>query len=114
MSLLVLLKGLDKSKFKPILIIPSEGSLLEKLQQLGIETKLFAMHPMMIERNLIQSFQNAIQSFKEIKKIELLLKELKPDLVHINSYRVGIPFSIASKDKQYHPFGIFETFLSQP
>jgi glycosyltransferase involved in cell wall biosynthesis len=96
-SLLVLLRGLDKSRYKPILVVPSEGVLAERVRALGIEVQIVPMHPMMIERNLAESIKDSLLSLPEIRKIYVLLKDNEADLVHINSYRVGIPFSLAAR-----------------
>jgi glycosyltransferase involved in cell wall biosynthesis len=97
MSLLVLLKGLDKSQYKPILVIPSEGMLAEKVRALGIEVKIVSMYPMMIEKNLTESIKDSLLSLGEMRRTYYLLKELDADLVHTNSYRIGIPFSWAAR-----------------
>ena len=97
MSLLVLMKYLDRTKYTPLLLIPNEGILRARAEALGATVRVFPMHAMTVERNFKASLRDSFISAGELGQIARLLKELSPDLVHVNSYRVGIPFSLASR-----------------
>lgn len=97
MSLLLLLSGLDQQRYELVLIAPEEGPLTRKARAIGIEVRSFPMHAMMIEKDVIASLQDALASLRQLQSIRGLLTETKPDLVHVNSYRVGIPFSLVAR-----------------
>ncbi|MEZ4682174.1 MAG: glycosyltransferase family 4 protein [Caldilineaceae bacterium] len=96
-SLLLLLEGLDRSRFEPTLLVPSEGKLADKARAMGISVKVFPIYPFMIEKNLVHSVYDALLSITKLHKIYQLYKTVQPDLVHINSYRIGIPFSLVAR-----------------
>jgi len=95
-SLLLLIEALDRHQYQPILIVPAEGSLSTKAKSLNICTKVLSIHPFMLERDIKESVQDAFFSLRELAKIQALLEEIKPDLIHINSYRIGLPFTLVA------------------
>lgn len=62
-SLYYLLRGLNRERFNPVVVCPEPGDLIEKLQDLGISTRVV---PFKRLRNL--SFSFAWQIFRLIKK----------------------------------------------
>jgi len=97
MSLLVLLNGLDRPKYERILLVPGAGPLAERAKAIGCKVIITPVHPMTIERQLVSSITNSLRSAMDIPRLTKLLRELRPDLVHINSYRIGTPFTLAAR-----------------
>lgn len=96
-SLLLLLNGLEKQRFELSVIVPEEGTFAERARALGLDVLIFPMHTLMLERDIVGSLKDGLRALREIGDIEDLLSSLQPDLIHINSYRVGIPFSWAAQ-----------------
>ena len=58
-SLLLILERLNKKKFKPLLLCPTKGDLIDKVKNLGIETVIIRMGGL---KNL-NFFSNLIDNF---------------------------------------------------
>lgn len=97
MSLLVLLSGLDRGRYQPVVVVPQGGSFTERVTSLGIETIRFEIHPLMIERQIGRSVRNGVQALRQVPALTRLIQDVRPALVHINSYRIGIPFTVAAR-----------------
>jgi glycosyltransferase involved in cell wall biosynthesis len=78
-SLLLLLERLNRKKFKPFLVCPSEGSLIQKAEKLDIETTLIKMRR--IKSVNVFSTAATVFRFKE------LIKKKSIDLIHTDSPR---------------------------
>ena len=78
-SLLLILERLDKKRFKPFLICPSEGDLTDKVEKLGIETAIIKMGSL---KRL-----NFISNAGAIFKLKRLIKQKNIDLVHTDAPR---------------------------
>ena len=48
--LLTLIKGLDKSKYKPIVVLPSDGPLIKKLNPRDFITGIFCILPKGVDK----------------------------------------------------------------
>lgn len=77
-SLLNLLENLDRNKFKAYAAVPCEGELSSRLASLGIAVFYF---PYM---RLSNPF-NVLRAVKSIKKLCVIIRQEKIDLVHTNS-----------------------------
>ena len=78
-SLLLLLERLDRKKFKPFLVCPSEGGLVEKAEKQDIETEIIKM-------GRIKS-PNVISTAATVFKFKKLIKLKNIDLIHTDSPR---------------------------
>ncbi|HMN31472.1 MAG TPA: glycosyltransferase family 4 protein [Caldilineaceae bacterium] len=96
-SLLLLLKGLDRTRFQPRLVVPDTGSFPARAELLEVPTEIVPFHPFMLESHLADSLRDAVRSLWDFSCLTPLLRRLKPDLIHINSYRIGIPFTRAAR-----------------
>lgn len=96
MSLLLLLEGLI-NQYKLDLILPENGEVAERAKAIGVDVHFFPMRSLMIEQNVLQSIKDSLRAVTQIPAIIKQLASLNPQLVHINSYRVGIPFTLACK-----------------
>lgn len=78
-SLLLLLGRLDRKKFKPFLACPSEGGLIEKAENQGVETQIIKM-------GRIKS-PNIISTAAAVFKFRRLITSKNIDLIHTDSPR---------------------------
>lgn len=89
--LLELVTGLDKSKYRPIVILPEHGILVEKLKEAGIETYVVD-YPILRRKyfNVKGIVSYATHYVSSSKKILRLLKDkkIKIDIVHVNTTAV--------------------------
>ena len=96
MSLLLLMQGLV-GQYELSLILPENGEVAKRAKAMGVNVHFFPMRPLMIEQNVTRSVKDSLGAIIQIPAIIKWLSSLDPQLVHINSYRVGIPFTIACK-----------------
>jgi glycosyltransferase involved in cell wall biosynthesis len=80
-SLLHLVKRLDRRLFFPVVAVPSQGPLVDKLRAMGIRVKITSL--MEFSRYRVLSFLIATVALAR------LIKEEKIDLVHVNSIKNG-------------------------
>lgn len=98
--LLELLKNLDKSKFKPYVVLPCNGPLVEKLKENKIEVEVIN-YPILRRKyfNIAGILNYTTDYLKYSKKINEIVKEKKIDIVHINTAAVLEGIYIKKKTK---------------
>jgi len=81
-SLLLLLERIDKTRYRPFLVCPAEGGLVEKAEKLGIETEIIRMG----------SFKtpNIFSTAATVFKLRRLIRKKNIDLVHTDSPRQAL------------------------
>lgn len=87
--LLELVTGLDKSKFHPIVVLPNDGILKDKLIENGVET--YVVHYPILRRkyfNLKGIINYGLSYFGKSNEIVKLLKNKKIDIIHANTTAV--------------------------
>lgn len=87
--LLELVTGLDKNMFHPIVVLPNDGVLREKMEENGIETYIVD-YPILRRKffNFKGIIEYCLNYFKNSKKIIKLLKNRKIDIIHVNTTAV--------------------------
>jgi len=88
-SLLGLLKRLNRGKYYPVVVCPEEGSLFDELNKILVETKIVRMETI---RNL-----NIFSWVRTVNKLIQLIKRRKIDLIHSNGSRATIFGGIAAR-----------------
>jgi len=88
-SLLLLLERLDRKKFKPFLVCPSEGGLTEKVESLGIEARIIRVRG----AKSLNVFATAAAVFK-FKK---LIRRKGIHLIHTDSPRQAFYAGLAAR-----------------
>jgi glycosyltransferase involved in cell wall biosynthesis len=78
-SLLLLLERLDRKKFEPLLVCPSEGKLVEEAEKQGVETQIIKM-------GRIKSL-NVISTAATVFKFKKLMTRKNIGLIHTDSPR---------------------------
>lgn len=91
-ALIYLLSKLDRKRFEPIVIVPQNGQLSNRLHKLSITT-----YSLPLELYLIRTFFVPGMSFKNIYQFFKLVKKIKPDLIHINHLNLAVYAGIAGK-----------------
>lgn len=100
-SMSYVIKNIDKSKFEPMLINIEAGPINDFFKKLPIELRLVnGIRPFhgstVVEKKLILFIRNWFFLIPSIIKAFKLIKEYKPDLVHLNSTCL-FAFAIAAK-----------------
>lgn len=87
--LLELVKGLDKSKYNPIVILPNEGVLVDALRKEGIETEVVP-YPILRRKYFNpKGILRYISSYKKYsKQIVKMVKKRNINLIHVNTTAV--------------------------
>lgn len=91
-SLLNLLRFLDKDVFRPLVVLPSDGPLVERLRCLGIETIIEPMHKLN-KRNVFSVFSY----FKSLLRLVRIIKKRRINLMHINMSNANQYGMVAAK-----------------
>lgn len=99
-SLLDLLDGLDKTKFEPLVLINSEGPIIEELKKRNIRYRKTFYSPATNSTNKIKNVVKAILNSSLINMVSVSLvkkifQEEKIDIVHNNSYLVSVGMQAA-------------------
>lgn len=89
--LLELVTGLDKSKYRPIVVLPETGILVEKLREAGVDTYVVE-YPILRRkyfnpRGIAEYVTHYSSSSKEIMRL-LENKGIKIDIIHVNTTAV--------------------------
>ncbi len=90
-SLLLLLERLDKTKFKPFLVCPAEGGLVEKAEKLGIETKIIKMGGL---KNV-----NIFRPLTTIRRLREFILQAGIHLVHTDAPRQTFYAGLAVRNR---------------
>ncbi len=88
-SLLLLLERLDRTKFKPYLVCPSQGGLIKKAEVLGIETRALKMKG-------VKSL-NILATAAAVFKLKKLIRRKEIHLVHSDSPRQAFYAGLAAR-----------------
>jgi glycosyltransferase involved in cell wall biosynthesis len=111
-TLLLLLQRLDKSKFSPVVILPSEGLLKVELEKENIKV---VIAPVLKLYRKMFSPKNMIAFAKEYKQAIVLLdklhKQYKFDLIYSNTLAVLLGMIYAKKRKIKHLWHVHEIIV---
>ena len=112
--LLTLIKGLDKTKYHPIVILPQNGPLIGKLNEIGVENYIVE-YPILrrqyfTPKGVLRYVRTYIGSCKEIIK---KLKDIQIDIVHVNTIAVLEGIYISTKIQKPLIWHVHE-ILEQP
>ncbi|NOR68308.1 MAG: glycosyltransferase [Methylomarinum sp.] len=82
--LLTLFKNLDRNNFRPIVVLPKDGTLRKPLEDLGIEVIIIEANYSWLKPDI--AWYNVTEGIQDrVKKLELIINEKEIDLVHTNS-----------------------------
>lgn len=112
--LLELVKNLDKTKYKPYVVLPCDGPLAVKMRENGIDVSIIN-YPILRRQyfNLKGIFQYMREFRSSIKKLEKFCKEKNINLIHSNTVAVLEGASLWKKLKIKHIWHVHE-MLDKP
>jgi len=112
-TLLLLLKNLDKSKYKTTVILPFEGPLKEELELAGVKVVIAPVlklyRKMISPKGLIGFLFDIKKSYKILDKLR---KETPPDIIYSNTLAVLLGIFYARKTKIKHFWHVHEIIES--
>ncbi|HEU4495522.1 MAG TPA: glycosyltransferase family 4 protein [Flavobacterium sp.] len=112
-TLLLLLQNIDRNKYFPIVILPCNGPLKEKLEEKNIEVKIapvLKLHRKMFSPKNIFLFFSQIKS--GIKTLDALNEIYHFDIVYSNTLAVLLGIIYASRKKIKHIWHVHEIIES--
>ena len=108
-TLLLFLKGIDRTKFFPIVVLPNEGPLKSELEKIGIQV---IITPVLKLYRDIFTLKNSITFVKEIfisiSILNKLHKKHKFDLVYSNTLAVLLGSLFSKRNKIKHIWHVHE------
>lgn len=108
-TLLLLLKNLDKNKFKPIVLLPFDGSLKEALENENIEVVIAPVlklyRKLFTPKNLIGFFKDIKTAFKIVNELH---KKHQFTLIYSNTLAVLLGIMFAWKNNIKHLWHVHE------
>ena len=108
-TLLLLLKNLDKNKFKPIVLLPFDGPLKEALENENIEVVIAPVlklyRKLFTPKNLIGFFKDIKVAFKIVNELH---KKYQFTLIYSNTLAVLLGIMFAWKNKIKHLWHVHE------
>ena len=97
--LLNMIKVLDTEKFEAVVCLKSKGPLVDELNKLGVKAiiKPF-LNTVPYNRSLMRysSIKQILLFLFSMRKFKMFIKELNPDIVHLNTMMMH-PYAIAAK-----------------
>lgn len=112
-TLLLFLKNIDKTQFKPIVILPIDGPLKDELEKIDVQV---IIAPVLKLYRKMFTFKNIIKFFKDIKVgfkiIDEINKKEKIDIIYSNTLAVLLGLFYAKKRKTKHVWHVHEIIES--
>ena len=98
--LLNILKEIDRTKYKPVVLLCADGDLVKEIKSLGID--VYFMSSITIvpynnsiwKRGVIQAYKNIKKSFSDFRNI---IKEIRPDAVYLNTMMLAPYLKVAKE-----------------
>jgi len=89
-TLLSLLRRLDRTRFVPIAAVTSEGRFRQRLTEIGIESYIVPMDPLLRTRNPFKLARYPLAVRTAVRALARLIRERDISLVHTNSMRAHL------------------------
>lgn len=93
-SLLSLMKGLDRGRFQPLLLLPEEGLFADRAREAGIEIEIV---PAMIRFGEMHGLATLPRALKSIWRIARIIRRRRIWIVHANSPRAAYIGGLAGR-----------------
>lgn len=94
--LLMILSRLDRSRFAPVVVCPTEGRLIGMVSELGVRTIGLEQLEARFTWKVGQLFRYLASFARVIRNARALIIAEQPDVIHANSIRAGLVMSAAS------------------
>lgn len=96
-GLLDIVKCLDRKKFKPLVVIPSHGTLADILTQHGVQTACMPLKRFKKTSNPLVLTLCVFNLFRVIPRLARLIRQERIDILHANSNNAQIYGGLAAK-----------------
>ena len=111
-TLLVLLSKLDRQNFFPVVVLPFNGPLKEKLEAEGIKVVIAPVLKLYRQMFSPNNMLKLIKGYRQaVKTLDALHKEYKFDLVYSNTLAVLLGMLYAKKRKLSHVWHVHEIIV---
>jgi len=94
--LLMILAGLDRSRFESIVLCPKEDSLIESVRATGLRTEICPQLEARFTFRIDRLAKYLVSFWRVIRKVRSSVTEINPDFVHANSIRAGLVVTAAT------------------
>ena len=87
-AMLNIIKALDKEKYKPVVLLKSEGPLVDELKAMGVEVFLLPLiNTVPYNRSIftLRNIKRIVNIQRSFKLFRALLKTISPDIVYLNT-----------------------------
>lgn len=96
-ALVTMLKAWDHDRFYPIVAVPSEGPLKQKLVEIGVETHIVPMDPLIKTTNALKLCRYPFALGAGVCHLARLARARKASLIHTNTLRAHIYGLLAAR-----------------
>ena len=98
------LSQLDRDRFYPVVVCPSEGTLPEMVRRTGVDVHILPIHPGLIELrkediigNPVSLLVNPFRFAGSVRRLVSWLRKERIDLLHLNSMKAGFYGGVAGR-----------------
>jgi glycosyltransferase involved in cell wall biosynthesis len=96
-TLLSLLRRLDHTRFVPIAAVAGEGRFRQRLTEIGVESYIVPMDPLLRTRNLFKLVRYPLAVRTAVRALGRLIRERDISLIHTNSMRAHLYGLLAAR-----------------
>ncbi len=93
-ALLNLIQELDRKRFKPVVLLFSDGELRRKLEELGVEVRLMTLAESVVEtrrdhlrRSALLRGRDVLRTVRFCTQLARTIRRIRPGVVHTNSLK---------------------------
>jgi glycosyltransferase involved in cell wall biosynthesis len=92
----LILGGLDRSRFKSIVLCPKDGPLIEMVRGFGVRTEICPELQLRFTLRIDLLIKYLVSVWSVLRKVRSTVVEVDPDVVHANSIRAGLVATAAT------------------
>jgi len=97
-SLLTLARHLHRQRYTPQVVLPWDGEFAARLRAHDVPVHVMDVRPLtLIHLNPLRIAASALRTLPFTLSLTRFIRKHGIDLVHVNSYRIGIPCSLAAR-----------------
>jgi len=96
-TLLSLLRRLDRTRFVPMAAVAGEGRFRQRLTEIGVESYIVPMDPLLCTRNPFRLVRYPLAVCAAVRALARLIRERDVSLVHTNSMRAHLYGLLAAR-----------------
>lgn len=96
-SLLNLMTNLDRTKIQPLLICSYNGVFTELAMEHGIDVRIIPLEKDYFSYSPVALWRQSRLLLNKVRIIMKMLDEESIDLIHVNTYKIALPYSLAAR-----------------